>query len=80
MVMRRRNTSLPDRYTHVWRVRKFLPDRYGQMCRPVVYGRRLNSALVEFTDGYRVVTLRWFIREMTAADRPRAVQPTFFDN
>jgi hypothetical protein len=49
-------------YTHAWRVRKFLPERFGQRCRPLVYGRRMNSVLVEFADGYRVVTLRWFIR------------------
>lgn len=47
--------------THYWRVRKFLPERFGQPCRPVVYGR-LNSVLVEFADGVRYVTNRHFIR------------------
>lgn len=51
--------------THVWRVRKFLPERFGQMCRPLRYGRRMNSVLVEFADGYRVVSLRWFIRRVS---------------
>ena len=49
-----------DRY---WRVRKWLPDRYGQRCRVVARGR-MNACLLEFEDGHRVVTNRWFIRKL----------------
>lgn len=47
--------------THTWRVRKVLPDRFGQPCRVLARGR-MNSCLVEFEDGYRVVTSRWYVR------------------
>lgn len=49
-------------YPYVWRWRQLLGDRHGQPCRVVVRGR-LNSALVEFTDGYQVVTSRWAVRK-----------------
>jgi hypothetical protein len=47
--------------THYWRVRKWLPERYGQSCRIVARGS-MNAALVEFEDGYLVITSRWFVR------------------
>lgn len=43
-------------YIWSWRV-KPPGDRKGQRCRVVARGR-MNSALVEFEDGYRVVTSR----------------------
>jgi hypothetical protein len=41
-------------------------DRAGQRCRVLVRGSR-NSALLEFEDGYRVITSRGGLRR---ADRP----------
>lgn len=52
--------------THYWRVRKYLPARFGQPCRLLVRARAMNSVLVEFADGYRVVTSAWFIRRLAA--------------
>lgn len=49
--------------THYWRAHTRLPDRYGQHCRVLVRGGR-NSVLVEFDDGYRVVTSRNYIRRL----------------
>ena len=46
-------------YYWFWRTR--LPDRKGQPCRVLVRGK-MNSALVEFPDGYRVVTSRFAVR------------------
>jgi hypothetical protein len=46
----------------VWRVRSRLPERYRQRCRILKRSRRMNSALVEFSDGYRVVTSRNYVR------------------
>ena len=46
-----------------WRVKKILPERYGQLCRVVVRGA-LNTCLVEFViDQYRVITSRWYVRK-----------------
>ena len=49
--------------THTWRWRKWLPDRFGQHCRIITTGT-LNSALVEFADGYKVVTSRYAVRRL----------------
>lgn len=49
-------------FTHIWYWKKRLPDRKGQSCRVVTTGK-LNSALVEFEDGFRVITSRWAVRK-----------------
>jgi hypothetical protein len=46
---------------YVWRVRTRLPERFGQPCRVVVRGS-MNSRLVEFADGFRVVTSGNYLR------------------
>jgi len=47
--------------THRWYWRKYLPERFGQLCRIVKTGR-MNSALIEFEDGYRVLSSRYAVR------------------
>lgn len=49
--------------THTWRWKSILGDRFGQPCRVVCRGR-LNSILVEFADGFRVVTSRYAVRKL----------------
>ena len=49
--------------THYWRVHTRLPERFGQACRVLVSGG-LNSVLVEFEDGYRVVASRNYVRRL----------------
>ena len=56
----------PIRFDHVWywrpqRIPGRTVDRKGQQCRVLARGRR-NSVLVEFPDGFRVVTSRWAVR------------------
>ena len=51
---------------HVWFWRSRLPDRKGEPCRVLVRGA-LNSVLVEFGDGTRVVTSRWAVRRFSPA-------------
>lgn len=41
-------------------------DRKGQRCRVLVRGKR-NSILVEFEDGYKVVTSRYAVRAAKGA-------------
>jgi hypothetical protein len=48
---------------YFWRVRTRLPERFGQMCRVIARGK-LNSCLVEFEDGYKVVTSRNYVRRL----------------
>ena len=45
----------------VWHWRQRLPDRKGQHCRVLARGA-MNSVLVEFADGFKVVTSRWAVR------------------
>jgi hypothetical protein len=48
-------------YPYIWFWKSHLPERKGQRCRVVVRGK-MNSILVEFTDGYKVVTSRFAVR------------------
>lgn len=57
-----------------WRVRTRLPERFGQRCKILVTARRMNSVLVEFEDGYKVVTSRWYVRPERESPGP------LFDN
>lgn len=52
-----------DFMTHYWRVRARLPERFGQPCRVIAFGR-LNSCLVEFGDGVKVLTCRYYVRRL----------------
>lgn len=49
--------------THWWRIRKTLPERFGEPCRLLAVGR-LNSILIEFGDGVRHVVNRYSIRKL----------------
>lgn len=53
-------------WDHIW-FWKFSPmrpiDRKGQRCRVVVRGAK-NSVLVEFEDGFQVVTSRYAVRKI----------------
>jgi hypothetical protein len=49
-------------YDHYWYWRSRLPERKGSACRVVVRSRRLGSVLVEFEDGFRIVTSRYAVR------------------
>lgn len=47
---------------YVWRVHTRLPERFGQRCSVLVRGT-MNSCLVEFEDGLRVITSRNYLRK-----------------
>lgn len=51
------------RYDHVWYWRKKPEgqDRKDQRCRVLARGK-MNSIVVEFEDGYRVITSRYAVR------------------
>lgn len=51
--------------THIWHWRKNLPERKGQPCRVLARGA-MNSILIEFEDGTRVVTSRYAVRKNPA--------------
>jgi hypothetical protein len=48
-------------WSHYWRVRARLPERFGQLCRVLARGS-MNTILIEFEDGYIVTTSRNYIR------------------
>ena len=50
-------------FTHTWRWLKKLPDRKGQRCRVLARGK-MNSVLIEFEDGRKVLTSRNAIRKI----------------
>ena len=51
--------------THYWRIRKWLPERFGAPCRVLAAGR-LGNILIEFEDGERVVCSRYSVRRLAA--------------
>lgn len=48
--------------THEWFWRSRLPERKGSPCRVLARGK-LNSVLVEFADGFKVITSRYAVRK-----------------
>jgi hypothetical protein len=58
-----------DNWTHRWFFKKWLPERKGQLCRVLCRGRGGKRAprnvLVEFQDGFRVVSTRFCVRKIT---------------
>jgi hypothetical protein len=51
-------------FPFIWWWRSRLAERKGQPCRVLARGA-LNSVLVEFPDGYRVVASRYAVRRAT---------------
>ncbi len=51
-------------FDFVWRVKTRLPGRQGQRCRVLVRSSRMNSCLVMFEDGFKVVTSRNNVRKV----------------
>ena len=49
-------------YTYIWFWKSRLPERKGQPCRVLARSKRMNSILVEFGDGYKVITSRYAVR------------------
>jgi hypothetical protein len=47
--------------THIWYWRSRLPERKGQACHVLARGS-MNSVLVQFADGYLVITSRYAVR------------------
>jgi hypothetical protein len=63
-------------YPYYWRIKKWLPERWGRVCRIVARGSR-NSILVEFLDdGYQVVTSGWFLRKRPVSGARNQSDPT----
>ncbi len=59
--------------THIWFWKAKLGERNGELCRVLCRGK-LNSALVEFADGFRVVTSRYAVRREIKKPQPFKVR------
>jgi len=57
-------------YPYIWTWRYRPPSRYGQRCRVVASGKsgRGNNVLIEFEDGFRIITDRRGLRKPAEAD------------
>ncbi len=49
-------------FGYIWYWRSRLGERKGQACRVLAHGR-MNSVLIEFEDGYQVITSRYAVRK-----------------
>ena len=52
---------MPERMTHVWIGRRYLPHRHGQPCRLLKSYR--GKHLLQFPDDWRVLTVRGTFRK-----------------
>jgi hypothetical protein len=59
-------------FLYRWRVKTRHPERFGQPCHVLIRGP-MNSCLVEFADGFKTVTSRWYVRRLAPPLSP--VQP-----
>lgn len=50
-----------DAFDWIWFWKTKLPERKGHACRVLIRGGA-NSILVEFKDGFKVITSRWAVR------------------
>ncbi len=50
-------------FNYIWFWRNKLDNRKGQKCRVLRRGK-MNSILVEFEDGYKVITSRYAVRKL----------------
>ena len=53
--------------THYWYWKSRLPDRKDQACKILARGK-MNSILVEFEDGFKVITSRYAVRKQSTGD------------
>lgn len=60
---------MPITFDYYWRVKTRLPERLGQRCRVLVRSRRMNSVLVQFMDGTKVVTSAHYVRLRSVLQR-----------
>ena len=58
--MRKTHLSL---YHYIWFWRRKLGDRKGYQCKVLARGK-MNSILVEFRDGFKVITSRFAVRKI----------------
>lgn len=59
--------------THTWFWKSRLPERKGQPCNVLARGK-MNSILVEFEDGYKVVTSRFAVRLAKAPETGKDIR------
>jgi hypothetical protein len=59
---------------YYWRVKTRLPERQGMLCDVLARGKK-NNCLVQFADGYKVVTSRNYVRRI-----PMLTGMLWFDN
>lgn len=52
------------KWTHRWFWKKWMPERRGQLCRVLRVGK-MNSCLVQFQDGFKVIAIRYAVRKVS---------------
>jgi hypothetical protein len=52
--------------THFYRIKKFGSPRFNEPCRVLARGRNGNL-MIEFADGFRMITVRWGVRKLKGA-------------
>jgi len=67
-----------NEFNHYWYWKSKLPERNGQKCKVIKRGKK-NSILIEFEDGYKVVTSRFAVRQSNPTYKKK-INEGLFDN
>ena len=59
--------------SYIWRVKTRLPKRFLSPCRMIARGR-MNTCLIEFEDGLRVITSRNYLIKAETLEKRRVKQ------
>jgi len=66
-VSRLRDAKPGAPFDHVWFWRSRFAERNGTRCRVITRGKK-NSVLVQFEDGFKVVTSRYAVRKIIGGE------------
>jgi len=55
------DAAIKAQYPYYWRVKTRFPERFKTPCKVLTRGKR-NNCLVQFMDGFRIITSRNYIR------------------
>jgi hypothetical protein len=61
----RMNSGTSDKsFDHFWFWKQRIPERKGRKCRVLIRTKAGHNCLVEFEDGFLVITSQWAVRRL----------------
>jgi hypothetical protein len=57
------DVGMHESLDHIWVWKQRLPERKGQKCRVPIRTKAGHNCLVEFSEGFTVITSQWAVRK-----------------